>query len=406
VLFLSTFLLSCWVHAETHFDDVQVWRRAKVIASGRQVFSLQSSYQDISNRFNADGRVEPLGRPYAQVLTWGQLAKSQGPARADVDSYMRDNDLHSGDVAATSTYQIDQQEIGFGLNWAYGMSRGWMIGAQVPVTYRTTRVHQDAELTPALTQGVGRPGSVSVLGKNRKDVQLHVRSLAGGQLADMGYDHVPAERRSWDFGDVNLISQLQLYESYRWVWSAQQTVRFPTAQSQRLGDYIQAADEDGPLALGASSLLDCQLRRMIIGLRIGYLAQLPDTARLRVPSTAGGSSQIDPVVKRDLGDWTWAATDAEVRLSPRVDFSVEYAYWTKGRDRYSGQAFDGADYQVLSENTEQQIHQTRLGFLFRLSTGVSRTEGKWVAALDYTYPWIGRNSADAARTSLALSNYF
>lgn len=400
MLFLTTFLLPLMVHAETHYEDLRVWRRAKVVADGHQVFSMQSSLQDISQRFSADGFVEALGRPYSQAVTWNGLKNAKGASASDVSKFMRDNGLKGSDIAATSNYDIDQQELGFGMNWAYGIWKNWMIGAQIPFTYRTVRVRQDVQMTPILAQG-------SPVGKNARDIRANIQSVAQQQLTEAGYDRVPAERTSWDFGDVSLLSQVQLYDSYHWTWSTQQVLRFPTEQNPALGDYIPTVEESGPLAVGASSMLDYQFRGGIAGWRIGYLVQMPDSVRMRAPADSTGATEIDPVVHRDLGNWTWTSADVEFRVLKRVDMSVEQSYWYKSPDHYSGSVFQTGDYAQLGDDSEQEIHQTRLGLLFQLSQGISRVAaGRWVAALDYTYPWIGRNSIDAARTSLEISNSF
>jgi hypothetical protein len=81
---------------------------------------------------------------------------------------------------------------------------------------------------------------------------------------------------------------------------------------------------------------------------------------------------------------------------------------SKARDRYSGDKLDDSNYAKLADDTGQQLHQTRLGLNYRMGEITSRedVQKKWVASLAYTYPWIGRNSVDASRTSLELISYF
>jgi hypothetical protein len=117
---------------------------------------------------------------------------------------------------------------------------------------------------------------------------------------------------------------------------------------------------------------------------------------------------IDPKVKRDLGDWGWAAIDARLHTTRRMDLTVEHSILAKSKDRYSGTVFSTAEYQAMSQNTDEQLQQTRVGMLYRIGGLTSRggVINKWMAELDYTYPWIGRNATEAARTSLELINYF
>lgn len=410
--FASIFTLilgSMFARAEVRFEDSRTWRRATLINAGQQVFSLQSSFQEVSERFTASGEVEPLGSRYSRTLTWNQLVQADTVGRADLQNYMRQNGLSGNDIAATSSYEVSRQELGFGVNWAYGLTENWMIGLQVPLTLRTTRVRQHVELTPDLARGAGQAGQKSILGLKANDVRARVKELAEAQLANSGYDNIPEQKQSWDFGDISLLSQEGLYDSYNWTWALQEQVRFPTAQTAAMSDYIQSSMDEGTVNLGITSMLDYQQRRWTYGFRLGYVAQLPDSARMRGREDANTTtSQVDPKVRRDLGDWLWTALDTEYRLSRKWDFNAEYAFLTKGKDKYSGNTFSAAEYASLSENTDQQLHQTRLGVLYRLGAESSRSGvmNKWVASLDYTYPWIGHNAMEASRTSLELINYF
>src|SRR6185312_7285633 len=107
----------------------------------------------------------------------------------------------------------------------------------------------------------------------------------------------------------------------------------------------------------------------------------------------GAASNIEPSVHRDLGDWIWSSIDTEVRLTGHLDFNAEHSFLSKGRDRYAG--------TELGTNTDEQLQETRVGFLYRLGTASVRdgVVNRWATAFDFTYPWIGRNATDASRAS-------
>jgi hypothetical protein len=281
-----------------------------------------------------------------------------------------------------------------------------MIGFQLPLTRRETRTRSQVELTPQLAQGAGQARGKSALALSAGSLQQKVGELARAQLENSGYDDIPDQKNSLDWGDISLLSRMGLVSGYHWTWSLQQTVHLPTARNPDLADYLQAGTDDGQVDLGISSLLDYRQRRWTLGTRVGYMAQLPDVARVRV--APGASAGIDPSVRRDLGDWVWAAVDADYRLERGFQLDLEYAYLSKEADRYQGGSIDGFNYAGLGRDTAQELHQTRLGVLYRLGGLSSRrhVENKWQASLSYTYPWIGRNSVDASRTSLALMSYF
>ena len=407
-LFLFSFAGISPARAEVHLQDTRVWRRAQLLAPGQQVWSFQSSYQNTSDHYSADGRVEPFGNSRARSVTWNQLLKADSVGQADLQKYMNSNNVHANDVAATSAYQIQREEIGLGVNWAYGMTRNWMIGLQIPLTLRTTHVEQDVTMTPTLAQGAGSRGQRSILKMPSPALNQRVKQLAQDQLGASGYDRIPEQKQSWDFGDISLLSQVGLLQGYHWTWALQQMVRLPTAQNPSVSDFVQSSQDEGPVDLGVTSLLDYQMRRWIFGLHAGYVAQLPDKARVRVPDEEVNSgSQVDPTVHRALGDYVWGALDTEYRVTRHLDFDVEYSFLSKAKDHYSAGSLN-ADYSALEQNTDQQLHQMRGGFFYRIGPETSRSGvmNKWIVSVDYTYAFLGRNSTDASRTALELMSYF
>lgn len=385
----------------------RVWHRARVISSGQQVWGVEASYQEYSDRFGADGSTQSLGRPFARTLTWKQLLNSDPRGQAEVRNYMRKHSVNENDVAATAEFEVNRQESALSADWAYGLTSKWMIGFQLPLTYRRTRVSSSVHLSPVLAGAAITRSSQrhSVLGLAQEDMRSKVKSLANQELQSSGYESVPSQRNSWDWGDIRLLSQVELTGNYAWTWSFQQMVRFPTARNPSVADYLQTNSDDGQVDLGLTSLVDFRLRRWTAGFRLGVVAQLPDSVRVHVPSNP---RQIDPSVHRDLGDYGWTSLDVDRKVSRRFSLDAEYSFLKKTEDRYSGQSSEGSDYSLMGEGTGQELHQTRAGIQYRIGELSSRqgVENKWVASLGYTYPWIGRNSVDASRTSLELISYF
>jgi len=407
ILALIALLFVSAARAEVTFTDSRTWKRAEMVNVGQQVWSFQSSYQKISDRFGSVGRPEPLGAKYRRSITWGQLLQSEGSleGRAEMENYMRSRGAKQDDVAAMSAYQVEREDVGLSVDWAYGLTRNWMIGFQVPIVLRRTQVSSRVEMTPALAQGVGTASQSSLLSLNGEQVREKVRSLAEAELSRSGYDEIPEQQQAWEWGDISLLSQFYLHQGYDWHWSLQQMVRFPTSRNPSVSDYLQQTTDDGQVDLGLTSLVDYRLRRWTLGGRLGYVAQLPDSTKLRVGE---GGGTVDPKVNRDLGDWVWGALDADYRVTRRLGLDLEYAFLAKSRDKYNGHSTSGAAYAALGRDTDQEIHQTRVGVLYDLGTTTSRrgVDKKWVASVGYTYPWIGRNSIDASRTAVELISYF
>jgi hypothetical protein len=186
-------------------------------------------------------------------------------------------------------------------------------------------------------------------------------------------------------------------------------VRVPTSRNPSVSDFLQRQSDDGQLDLGLTSLVDYRYRKWTLGARAGYIAQLPDSAKMHVPDNGTiQKTPVDPKVHRDLGDWMWASVDGDYRLYRRLGLEVEHSYLNKGKDRYRGESLTGTPYASLGEDTDQELHQTRVGVLYDLFAPTSRrgVENKWVAAVNFSYPWVGRNSSDASKASVEIMSYF
>lgn len=375
--------------AEVSLEQPRIWQRARTVHAGQQILSFQSSYQKVAGRFNGNGAVQPLGREYARAVTWGQLLSNEASVqeRAEMERYMLSRGASEEDVAANARYDVEREETGLRMDWAYGLMKRWMIGFDVPLVYRQTRVKTRTDVPSDLTQ--------------------KVRLASERELANSGFDEIPDQRATWDWGDVSLLSQVSVYEGYKWQWAVQQVVRFPTARNPDLDSYIQGNDDSGQVDLGVTSLLDHRVRRWTLGAQLGYVVQLPDKMRARV-SSSNEARRVDPKVSRDLGDYYFAAADGDCRLAKKWHLNLEYSYLNKFSDKFRGRSAEGEDYASFSKNTAQNLHQTRVGFQYQLGEESQRAgvESKWIAALGYSYPWIGRNSLNASRTSVDLISYF
>lgn len=382
------------VSAEVQFDQPRVWKRARTIPASQQVWGFQTSYSNTTDRFDANGKSQPMGRPFGRSVTWKQLLDNETDvqSRDRIAGYMRQLGASEKDVAANAAYDVSREDIGFRMNWAYGLMKRWMIGFDVPLTYRRTHVKNKVNLA-----------------NNSGDAEMaeKVRRASEQELANSGFDNIPDQTDSWDWGDISLLSQFAVVERYRWQWSMQQVLKFPTARNADVDNYLESRDDSGQVDLGASTLLDYRLRRWTLGGQLGYMVQMPDQVRTRV-SSSSQARQVDPKTARDLGDYYWASADSEYHVTPKFNVNLEYSYLRKYRDRYPGESADGVAYSGFGQDTEQQMHQTRLGLQYRLGYAGARggIDNKWVAMMGYTYPWIGTNSLNASKTSVDLISYF
>lgn len=233
--------------------------------------------------------------------------------------------------------------------------------------------------------------------------------MAAEEITRSGYDSVPEEKSSWEWGDITLLNQVGLVNRYNLAWSLQPMLRFPTARNASLEDYFEQSSDDGQIDLGLTSLTDLRLRRWVLGARLGYVVQLPDSVRKRLPTASDGESEIiDNNVDRDLGDYGLISLDAQYQLNRQFEFTFEHSYLVKEKDRFQGDSLTSTPYKNLADHTEQQLHQSRFEVLYNFGvngvrSGITR---EWKAALAYAYPWAGRNTVKSDQTSLEVISYF
>ncbi len=300
---------------------------------------------------------------------------------------MGQRNLSSSDVAATAKYQVEREEVAMGFNWAYGLLRSWMVGFEVPLRMVTTRVQRTVDMQEPLQEA-----RVSALSK--VESESRVEALVQQQLEASGFDDVPSQSQTWEWGDINLLSQVGLLESTNWRWSFQQMLRFPTSRNPSFSDYVKSERDDGQLDLGLTSFTDYLYRRWTFGWRVGVVVQTADRLKTRTSNSAPADE-----VKRDLGDWVWSSLDGDYKLSRRWSTNLGYTYLNKGKDQISGASVKG---------TDQELHQSRLTITYQVTPFYVRggVQSKWLMAGSYQQPWIGKNSTRAARAGVEFTTFF
>ncbi|HAG91476.1 MAG TPA: hypothetical protein DCL41_06375, partial [Bdellovibrionales bacterium] len=141
-------LLPFQANAEIQWRESSLWRSAAVLPKGQHSWSARISGQKVQSKFDDSGALEPLGQPYEQKWQWGDLLSSQQSkvAQEEIRQYMKSNSISENDVAATSGFDIQREEIRFDLSWAYGLTKKWMFGVFVPISQVTTHIHPEVHI--------------------------------------------------------------------------------------------------------------------------------------------------------------------------------------------------------------------------------------------------------------------
>jgi hypothetical protein len=398
--YVSLILIGIWAFAafaEVQPLETRIWRRGLQIPAGQQTWSMQTAYRRSTGRFSANGTLQPLGARYDRATTWRRLIENESSAqgKAEINQYIKNQNIDPDSVAAISEYKVVREETIMQFGWAYGLTRNWMVGIDLPLTWSVTKVSSQVQLTPTLQNLVSKA-------QTPNKVRARVAHAASQELSNSGYDQVPDQKQVLEPGDISILNQQTLMRSYSWSWALQEMIRLPTSRNQSAFEYIQLSRDEGQLDVGLTSVIARRWRKLLVDAKASYVAQAPDTVKINRQSPTAGSSEVDPKVHRDLGDWVSVGFDTEYQWARRWNLSGGYSYLNKGRDHYSG------EYDRFAENTDQETHMSRLGFEYIIDYGGARqgVEDKWQLSVNYYRPLAARNSTDGDRSALELTGYF
>lgn len=411
-LLLCIYVLSAGsARADLQWSDDFIWNRARMITPEQHNWSFRSSFQHSETRFGSEGAEQPLGEPFGRTWSWGEIRSGgiSSQARARIDRYMQANDLNDNDLAAVTDFSLKREDTTLALAWAYGMTSKWMVGLQIPITIVDTQVSARTALTPGLARAFASADVEDEVGMSQSEVRSEVQSAVEHRMVAEGYGQMRSHMQSLIVGDVSLLSQVSLWQTNDWAISLQQLVRIPSAPNPSLSDYIRFSRDDGQIDLGLTAMLDYQWRRFLFGLRGGYIAQLGDTQKMRVPLRDQNQNvqMVDRRVKRDLGDMITTSAETIYTIGQRWGVNLAYLGFFKQKDRYNGEV-NGAAYWQLSANSDQSLHMARGGVAYLIGRASSRSglQRKWMANLNVYQPVSGRNVTRGTTGALEIQAYF
>lgn len=362
---------------------------------GQHSWSARISGQKVQSKFDDSGTLEPLGQPYEQKWQWGDLLSSQQSkvAQEEIRQYMKSNAISENDVAATSGFDIQREEIRFDLSWAYGLTKKWMFGVFVPISQVTTHIHPEVHIASEPAQ------EMTILSQKQNNVRKMVEGVIQQKLENQGFRNVTEERRQIIWGDVSLLNQYQLMQQESFRWSLQQILKMPTSRNQSLSDFARITRDEGQIDLGMTSLLEHNFGPALGIFGLGYVNQLPGPVRVPQYNREKDQREDDVEITRDLGDYFWTGLEARYTFSPKWKFDVAYRYFSKGSDSWEN--------GVVNENSRQQAHLARVeaSYIFARSYRYE-IEKKWTLNLQAQTTLAGVNMDKSTTAGFEIQTYF
>ncbi|MAV90898.1 MAG: hypothetical protein CL676_05715 [Bdellovibrionaceae bacterium] len=388
-------LLPFQANAEIQWRESSLWRSAAVLPKGQHSWSARISGQKVQSKFDDSGALEPLGQPYEQKWQWGDLLSSQQSkvAQEEIRQYMKSNSISENDVAATSGFDIQREEIRFDLSWAYGLTKKWMFGVFVPISQVTTHIHPEVHIANQPAQ------EMTILSQKQNNVRKMVEGVIQQKLENQGFRNVTEERRQIIWGDVSLLNQYQFVQQESFRWSFQQILKMPTSRNQSLSDFARITRDEGQIDLGVTSLLEHNFGPTLGIFGLGYVNQLPGPVRVPQYNREKDQLENDVEITRDLGDYFWTGLEARYAFSPKWKFDVAYRYFSKGSDSWEN--------GVVDENSRQQAHLARIeaSYIFARSYRYE-IEKKWTLNLQAQTTLAGVNMDKSTTAGFEIQTYF
>jgi len=385
-----------------------IWERARPLAFGQTLLSVESNYTMESTRFLNNGQQQSLGSSLTQNVNWleiSDLLKNQSD-QLQIQAYLQEQGIDSNETAATLEYQIKREKLKIIPFWSHGLTSKWTLGLRVPVYIVKTHIKISSHMQ-------------NMSNKNKKlnkrlteKISQGAEQLSDTQLAKNDFDHVSAVEERTLLGDVQLMSKYNVFHTKKWWASLKQEVIFPSGISRDQYEYVDTMVSDGQFDVGLGGLVDWEATsNMNLHCGFNYRWQLPDRKSMRVPKAndlGTVHSSIENNVERNLGDIKEAQFNASYRLMDSWVASGGYNYQYKDKDVYKGKDQSSEVYKLMSENTDSEIHILRLGLSFyneikSLRRGVRR---QLSAHLNYFSPLSGRNHSADPVTEINLLMMF
>lgn len=313
------------------------WTQAKVLNPGQSHWSVDTTFESSRQKSNY---------PNTQVSnTWGDLINNAKDSQeiASLNAQRTAAGKNIDDVAGVTQYELYQEITTMNFSWSYGIYRRWMIGVNAPVLM--TRQ--------------------SIEAKSSGPAGVDVESSSKQYLNEIGVNANRTEYNEQRMGDVSLLSQVQLATLSKWTFAFQQRIGLPTSSQPDERNLFMTRAGNGQPNFGGRLLGSWQISTSTqINTSIGYLWQVTDQVRIRLPNINGDvTGEIESGVSRDLGDIYDAQVEGVWRTGA-FSWVSSYRVLHKEADRYQGSFVEQARYRELGANSAWDRQLVSLGALY------------------------------------------
>jgi hypothetical protein len=381
------------------------WDHAIILPVGKTVIEVRGQLvqdQSLSSESAGAGvSGQGLGSlSYKQTL--GDLLQQSKAGGALLKS-AQNQGLDLNQVVSEAFLNVERSYSETQLRWAHSLTPNWMLGFNIPIVSSTTRV--DVQTRDSLQNSKLGPQLLAQGEKDKLTIQ-RFREL----ISDMDWDDIEEEMNYTGLGNVELLSQVQVWQQRAWLLSIRNRFMIPAGSNNSAYQPIPLGPDDGRMSLGADVLLDWQPRgRFVVTATLGYTALIRDEVEARVPNQSESRWfwEVDPNVTRDLGDHIIGRLSSSARVLRSFWLTGGYEYFQKYSDYYEGSLFDRESYRQLEENTGFSRQAGRIGLRYQPPIQLSaQSDSSYAAGVEYLRIFESKQSPAVDGASLDLQVFF
>ena len=386
---------------------------AKVLPKGVRNITYKGIYLQGNNKFSNSGQKVALGDSFNSDLTFQDLVENESTesAQASAAALIQSlgYDLNQGIGGSTGKLNV-------AVNThtpiiAYGISKKLTGAIAIPIISSKTSVDVGS-VSNNTFQGAIDKATLSGYGNISKaaEIQKKYANATNNKISDYGYKPLENESKT-ELGDVKLVAKYQLVNKPLYRLSLDGTTTLPTGREKDVNKVVDVASGDGQSDIGLGLSGDFHLSsKFTLSAAASYTAQLKDSEELRIPIKEDSqlSPDIDPNVRRNLGDIIATHAGGSVSIFEALSFGTAYSYQRKSADSYEGTLYSSERYGWLSKNSKQEMHSILASISYDTISAYRKKKFAipMEATLNYSHVLQGKNVISDPVTTFDLKIYF
>ncbi|OFZ17208.1 MAG: hypothetical protein A2X86_01795 [Bdellovibrionales bacterium GWA2_49_15] len=333
---------------------------ARVLPKGVRNLSYKNVMATAENKFASNGESVSIADPFFKNITFADVIKGKlDPVdKGAVKQAMLSIGASETDSFGQTTGQININATAHVPVFAWGLTNKLTTAVAVPIlkssqNVSTGVIQQNESLHNSMKAALTAKGVDAKVAEFDNKMVDPVQS----KLEDYGYKRLENEDKT-QLGDIRLVAKYLALDTgaNRIVVSSDLTV--PTGKDSDVNEVVDVASGDDQWDVGAGVAYDYVLNDYwTLSTDAAYTWQLPDRNPERIPmySDSKVTPDVDGNTERDLGDIAVVNAGGKWRLEG-INLGAGYSYQYKGADRYNGNAYSGARYDMLEQDTVQHMH--------------------------------------------------